>query len=178
MRYVRVALPFVVATAVLVCLGAAVRAENLKHHDGQPDGKKSLGGSGEMIRFVLPRADAKVTGIRIHGSRYGRPQAPDESFLIYFLNEDFSEIVETRMAPYSLFERGAEKWVEVEFARPVSPPETFWIALDFRAHQTKGVYVSFDTSSSGGASRMGLPGLKARETDFNGDWMIEVVVED
>ena len=168
-------------TSVLVLLllsATAARGESLKHHDGTPDGKKSLGGSGEMIRFSLPSTEREVTGIRIHGSRYGRPQPPDESFLIYFLNEDFSEIVETRMAPYSLFDRGAEKWVEVRFSRPVSPPDTFWIALDFRAHQTKGVYVSFDTSTSGSVSRMGLPGVKARETDFSGDWMVELVLED
>jgi hypothetical protein len=79
------------------------------------------------------------------------------------------------MAPYSLFERGPERWVEVTFPRPVDVPEQFAIALDFRAHQTKGVYVSFDTSTAGKYSRTGLPGQKARKADFGGDWMIEVV---
>src|ERR1700754_3483033 len=68
-----------------------------KYNDGTADGKKSLGGSGEMIRFSMPDADQKVAGIRIHGSRYGVPKAPDEKFLIYFLNADGTEIFSTQM---------------------------------------------------------------------------------
>ena len=49
----------------------------LKYNDGKADGKKSIGGSGEMIRFELPEGVTKVRGIRIHGSRYGLPQAPE-----------------------------------------------------------------------------------------------------
>jgi hypothetical protein len=148
----------------------------LKYGDGQADGKKSLGGSGEMIEFTLPADDQKVVGVRIHGSRYGLPDPPDESFLIFFLNEEVSEIVATQMAPYSRFERGPERWVEVTFPRPVAVPKRFWVALDFRASQTKGVYVSYDTSTNGEHSRTGLPGIKPKETNPRGDWMIETVL--
>jgi hypothetical protein len=109
------------------------------------------------------------------GSRYGQPTPPEESFLIYFLNEDRSEILATRMAPYSLLERGPERWVEMSFAKPVEVPGRFWVALDFRAHQSNGAYVSFDSSTGGKFSRAGLPGLTPREVDY-GDWMIEVVL--
>jgi hypothetical protein len=77
------------------------------------------------------------------------------------------------MAPYALFERGPEKWVEVKFARPIEVPKIFWVALDFRAGRTKGVYLSYDTSTGGKFSRVGLPGIEAKETDFGGDWMIQ-----
>jgi RNA polymerase sigma-70 factor (ECF subfamily) len=147
--------------------------DSLRYGDGQADGKKSLGGSGELIEFTLPADVGKVAGVRIHGSRYGRPDPPDERFLIYVLNEDLSEIVSTQMAPYSLFERGDERWVEVTFPRPIDVPKHFWVALDFRAQQTKGVYVSYDTSTGGEHSRIGLPGIKPRATDPRGDWMIE-----
>jgi hypothetical protein len=74
----------IVVSVLLV--GSAVRAadepEGFKRHDGSADGKKSLGGSGEMIRFTLPQGNQKLSGIKIHGSRYGVPQAPKESFLI------------------------------------------------------------------------------------------------
>jgi hypothetical protein len=50
------------------------------------------------------------------------------------------------------------------------------VALDFRAQQTKGVYVSYDTSTGGKFSRVGLPGMPASETDFGGDWMIQVML--
>ena len=76
--------------------------------DGKPDGKKSLGGSGEMIELGMPAGASKVTGVKIHGSRYGQAQPPKESFLIYFLSKDRKRILHTEMAPYSLFKRGPE----------------------------------------------------------------------
>jgi RNA polymerase sigma factor (sigma-70 family) len=155
-------------------VGESGNATNEVRGDGKPDGKKSIGGSGEMIELTLPGKRSKVTGVKIHGSRYGRAQPPKESFLIYFLSEDRERILHTEMAPYSLFKRGAESWVEVKFENPVvGLPHTFWLALDFRAAQTKGVYVSFDTSTSGKSSRVGLPGMASSEVDFGGDWMIE-----
>jgi hypothetical protein len=153
-----------------------VEAAKLGYGDGKADGKKSLGGSGEMIEFTLPASGRKVAGLKIHGSRHGQPNPPEESFLIYFLNEDFSEVVATRMGPYALFERGEERWVEMAFAKPVETPKKFWIALDFRATGSKGVYVSFDASTGGKHSRGGLPGIKPKGVDF-GDWMVEVVLE-
>ena len=148
----------------------------LKYGDGQADGKQSLGGSGEMITFSATSAPARVAGLRVHGSRYGNPQPPDESFLIYFLTEDRKRILHTEMAPYSLFERGPEQWVEIAFERPVELPKTFWVVLDFRANQTKGVYVSFDTSTGGRHSLTGLPGTPTAKTRRGGDWMIEAVL--
>jgi hypothetical protein len=168
-----------VAMIVISTLGVAAAPagpDGLKYGDGQAEGKRSLGGSGEMIEFTLPEEGGRVAGLKIHGSRYGTPDAPDESFLIFFLNEDLSGIVATQMAPYSLFERGPERWVEVTFPRPVEVPKRFWVALDFRPHQTKGVYVSYDTSTAGAHSRIGLPGMKPRPTNFGGDWMIEAVL--
>lgn len=143
--------------------------------DGQPDGKKSLGGSGEMIEFAMPDEQSEVSGIRIHGARYGLPQAPNESFLIYFLSADESEVIRTELAPYALFDRGPEKWVEVKFSKPVKVPQKFWLAIDFRPGRTKGVYVSYDSSTDGKRSRVGLPGMESKPCDFAGDWMIEIV---
>jgi RNA polymerase sigma factor (sigma-70 family) len=149
----------------------------LKYNDGTPDGKRSLGGSGEMIEFSGPDEITKVLGLRIYASRYGDAQPPRESFLVYFLSRDQKRVLHTEMAPYALFERGAEKWVEVNFDSPVELPKQFWVTLDFRAHQTKGVFVSFDTSSGGKHSRQGLPGIPTSPLRFGGDWMVEAVVE-
>lgn len=57
-------------------------------------------------------------------------------------------------------------------------PERFWVALNFNPTQTKGVYVSYDTSTKGEHSRTGLPGeeQKPKETDFKGDWMVQVIL--
>ena len=144
--------------------------------DGKPDGKKSLGGSGEMIELGMPAGASKVTGVKIHGSRYGQAQPPKESFLIYFLSKDRKRILHTEMAPYSLFKRGPETWVEVKFESPVAGlPKSFWLVLDFRAAQTKGVYVSYDTTTGGKFSRIGLPGMASSGVDFGGDWMIQAI---
>ena len=165
----------ILASIVLVASAvAATSVSVLKSGDGKPDGKKSLGGSGEMIKFSLAAGKKKVAGISIHGSRYGYPQAPDEDFLIYILNEDLNEVLHTEMAPYRLFGRGKEKWVRVKFKKLREVPKIFWVVLDFRAARTKGVYVSYDTSTGGQYSKSGLPGLKAKDIDFDGDWMIQV----
>ena len=66
----------------------------------------------------------------------------------------------------------------VLFDKPVELPETYWIALNFNAEQTKGVYVSYDTSTKGEYSRVGLAGNNdpPKETDFGGDWMVQVML--
>ncbi|HEX4070496.1 MAG TPA: hypothetical protein VHX68_04985 [Planctomycetaceae bacterium] len=151
-------------------------ANILKYGDGKADGKKSLGGSGEMIRFELPDGVTRVSGIKIHGARYGYPQPPQENFEVSFVKDDFSEILDTQLAPYSLFHRGASKWVTVKFRKPVDLPKVFWVVLNFHAEQTKGVYVSYDTSTKGAHSRIGLAGDdKPQPVNFGGDWMVQVM---
>jgi hypothetical protein len=54
-------------------------------------------------------------------------------------------------------------------------PKSFWLVLDFRAAQTKGVYVSYDTTTGGKFSRIGLPGMASSGVDFGGDWMIQAI---
>lgn len=148
----------------------------LSYNDGSADGKKSIAGAAEFLSFTLPDKSAKVAAIRIHGARYGYPQPPKEDFEILFLNQDLSEVIATKMAPYSRFKRGPETWIEIKFPQPVEVPEEFWIGVNFRAERTKGVYVSYDDSTDGSRSRVGLPGQEIREADVGGDWMIEVVL--
>src|SRR5262245_24661632 len=93
--------PWVVALGLLSSAALATAGDGprtLKYGDGRADGKQSLGGSGELIEFSLPSGASKVAGVRIHGSRYGPPEAPDESFLIYFLAPDRNRVVATEMA--------------------------------------------------------------------------------
>jgi hypothetical protein len=139
-------------------------------------GKRSLGGSGEMIELQMPDGASRLLGVKIHGSRYGTAQAPKESFLIYFMNKDRTRIIHTETAPYSKFKRGAEEWVEFRFESPLAGlSKSFWIVIDFRAAQTKGVYVSYNTTTGGKYSRIGLPGMASNAVDFGGDWMIQAI---
>ena len=147
----------------------------MKYGDGTPDGKKSIGGSGELIQFS---GGEECESRRRQDSCFPirASSAPRESFLIYFLTDDLQRILQTEMAPYSLLERGPEEWVSISFDHPVELPKTFWIALDFRATQAKGVYLSFDTSTGGKHSKVGLPGARTANVTFGGDWMIEAVL--
>jgi RNA polymerase sigma-70 factor (ECF subfamily) len=156
------------------------KTRELKYDSGKTGGKRSFGGTGEMIRFTQPAETGTIKGIRIHGSRYGLPQPPAEDFLIYVLSKDRSQVLFTESAPYKLFQRGREKWVNVKFKKPHKVPKTFWIVLDFKAHQTKGVYVSYSGSYSGEGGQRSKVGLPSQETnDFtDGDWMIRVLLAD
>lgn len=154
----------------------SISVQVLKYGDGKADGKKSLGGNGEMIQFTMPDGFSTLTGIRIHGSRYGTAQAPKEDFMIYIMDEEHSKTLYTEQAPYRLFDRGEEKWVTVKFKAPLQVAGTFWIALDFRAHQTKGVYLSYDSSTGGKYSLVGIPGIDPEPVDFRGDWMVQAMV--
>ncbi|MBI2823892.1 MAG: sigma-70 family RNA polymerase sigma factor [Planctomycetia bacterium] len=158
--------------------GAAAGDEKtiLKYGDETADGRKSIAGGGEMIRFQAPGDAAKVAAIKLHGARYGYPQAPQEDFKVYLLGEDMSQVLHTELVPYARFERGDAKWVTLNFKKPVEVPQTFWVVVDFNAQATKGVYVSYDTSTGGEHSRVGLPGQEAKPTAFGGDWMIQAVL--
>ena len=99
----RIALAAGLLAVVCTVVPAAGAVKLIKNDDGRADGKKSLGGSGEMIRFTLPPEGGALTGVRIHGSRYGVPQAPDEDFLIFVMNEDLTKVLHVELAAYSLF---------------------------------------------------------------------------
>ena len=45
------------------------KVAELKYDDGKPDGKRSFGGSGELIEFTVPNETGKITGIRIRTGR-------------------------------------------------------------------------------------------------------------
>ncbi|MCA9444834.1 MAG: hypothetical protein KC964_28875, partial [Candidatus Omnitrophica bacterium] len=149
----------------------------LKHDDGTSDGMQSYGGAGHAIRFECPGENGLLTGISVYGSRYGNPQPPDEDFTIQILG-DFGEYglaVQTVIEkPYSLFERGDPKWVDIDF-EATKVPNKFWVLLDFNAHQTKGVYVHYDKSNEKSYSMKAVPDGKAfhlEEIDKTWNWMI------
>jgi hypothetical protein len=149
----------------------------LKYGDGEADGKKSIAGAGEMIRFTLPEGIDAVRALRVHCARYGYPQPPKEDVEITFLDEDMTESLHTELVPYSLFKRTKEnRWTTIPLDEPVGLPRTFWIVLNFNAEQTKGVYVSYDTETKGAHSRVGFNDEDAKETDFEGDWMVQVLL--
>src|SRR5690349_13247850 len=122
-----------IAWAVMFCFSAGAAGDRvvLKYGDGTADGKKSMAGAGQMIRFTAAEDSASLSGIELHGARYGRPQAPQEDFKVYVLDESGSNVLHTELVPYATFERGEPKWVSLDFKKPVAVPPTFWIVVDF-----------------------------------------------
>ena len=174
-----------ITTLIAACWTSSVLADEpsgdpMKHNDGTPDGRLVVGDSGETVHFTLSKDGEKIAGVRIHGSRYGA-DASKEKVVIYFLNSDLTEILGAQLAPYSVFETRAEKWVDIKFPHPVTVPKDFWVLLDSHNSDPRtnpnahGVFVSYDKSTGGKFSKMGLPWLEFRDVPFPGDWMFELI---
>jgi hypothetical protein len=147
----------------------------LKHDDDSMENKRSLGGSGHVIFYTCPQEGPWfLTQIQVFGSRYGYPQAPQEDFSIYLCDVKFTVLKEFRR-PYSLFERGPEKWYQIDLEATEVPPQ-FYLALNFRPTQTKGVYVGIDENAEKIFSRLGVPGSPLKEIDGKFNWMIRAVL--
>lgn len=165
---------------------AAVRAEKkevpaeqkevvLKYDDGKADGMKSIAGTGEMIQFELPEGNYKLKSLRLHCGRYGMPKAPNEDVEFTIVSEDEMTVIHSEQVPYSTFKRGECRWTTIAFKKPVTVPQKFWVIVDFNAEQTKGVYLSFDTSTGGKYSKIGVPGGESKPVNTKGDWMIQAI---
>lgn len=167
-----------VATCLLLIATQAASADTklLKYDDGSQEDKRSMTGSGHAVRFECP--DGKkwyVTGIRVHSSRYGTAQAPNEDFQIVIASDDLSRRAKINK-PYSLFEPGKEKWVRVNFD-PVEVQGVFHVAVFFNPTRSKGVYVGIDSDAKPTHSSILLaddPGSK--QSDLEGEWMIRAYV--
>lgn len=145
------------------------------HDDGEQSGKNSSAGGGHAVRFESgPGTPSYLTAVQIHGSRYGRPEAPKEDFRVWLCDEDFKEIVEFQF-PYSKFKRGDPEWVTLK-TKPTKVPSKFIICVGFNPTATKGVFVGHDKAGTGNSLR-GLPGGGPKGSFELGDWMIRVTLE-
>jgi hypothetical protein len=135
-------------------------------------GKRSIAGSGHAVRFSVQDAHLKLTGVRIYGSRYGNPQAPQKDFHIWLCDEHMQSLAKFDV-PYSKFERGEPQWTHIDL-KPTEVPKKYIICVGFDPTQTKGVYVHFD-DKPGDGSLTGLPGAEPKEFK-EGHWMIRTTL--
>jgi tetratricopeptide (TPR) repeat protein len=144
----------------------------LARDDGTSAGMRSIAGAAQGVKFLAPAGGAKLTGVRIYGSRYGMPQPPAENFRVWVTNSDNKRIAEFSL-PYSKFERGQPAWVDLP-VQPTAVPKEFFLFVDFNAERTKGVYVHYDAAADGNSFTADRNG---KATPFrDGDWMIRAVV--
>jgi len=149
------------------------RPETLSYDDGSAAGKKSSAGGGHAVRFEAPADGCYLTSVRIHGSRYGEKQAPDEDFHVWLCDADFNMIASFEF-PYDRFDRGEPEWVRLQI-EPISVPRTFIVCVGFNPTATRGVFLSRDKEGSG-HSLTGLPGQPGQAYG-QGDWLIRVQVD-
>lgn len=146
--------------------------QELSRDDGTPVGKRSMAGSGHVVKFEAPSKGCTLVAVKLYGSRYGTPTPPNENANIYLCDENLKTIA-TFPVPYSKFIRGEPKWYTIPVKATNLPPK-FVICAAFKPTATKGVYVHHDASGSGSSS-MGLPGGTVAGFE-KGDWMIRAVV--
>jgi beta-lactamase regulating signal transducer with metallopeptidase domain len=164
--------------------GASVQtpedAAILAYTDGTAEGKRSLGASGHAIRFErsAPNYSERpfLEAVQIAASRYGSPEPPEEDFRLYVLNKDF-QVVADLPYPYSMIERGDLQWYTLR-TPSIELPETFYIALAFNPHQTKGIYLALDSSVASSHSLQGLPDSGYEAVDETYDWMVRVLLSE
>lgn len=144
----------------------AATTRELALDDGKPAGKKSFP-KGHAHVFESSDGEWYLTSIRVHGARYGAPEAPNEDFHITVCDKNYLPIKDYTF-PYATFERTVEPdWVVLKLD-PVKVPEKFVICLNFNAEATKGVYISHDAE---GTSLVALPD-KPAGIFTGGHWLI------
>ena len=118
-------------------------------------GRRSIAGSGHAVKFQRPGGGKYLMAIEIFASRYGYPQAPDEDFHVYLLDEN-QQLIQAYPFPYATIQRGEERWYTLSMPA-VKVPRQFYVALSFNPHSTKGVYLGFDSNVQQSHSYTGRP---------------------
>ncbi|MEZ6058996.1 MAG: hypothetical protein R3C19_01400 [Planctomycetaceae bacterium] len=96
----------------------------LKYGDGKADGKKSIAGTGKMIRFTAEflteasKPEGSLCSLRLSKS-------PDEDARFTIVSEDGQTVIHTELVPYATFKRGESQWTTIRFREEVGVPETF-----------------------------------------------------
>jgi len=143
------------------------------YDDDSEDGMRSIAMGGHSVKFHVA-GGGELTAVRLKGARYGMPHSSSR-FTMAVLDSNF-ELIQRWDFPYMKFEQRGEPLYWVEFlTMGVEVPADFYVLFEFDPTQTDGVYVGFDSDSTG-HSYTGR--LQDRPISFReGDWMIEVKVE-
>ena len=149
--------------------------EVLQYGDGTEDGKKSLGGNGHLISFDAGKEGRWLTAVEVLGSRYGHPQAPQESFHLYVTDAE-GGVLQDIPLPYKLWMRGNSYWCQLPLEQPLRVPQEFGIGLNFSPGPTKGVFVCTDKSEES-HSYTWLPDKAAKPLQGS-NWLVRPTLQD
>ena len=142
--------------------------------DDTSEGKRSLAASGHCEEFTCPEGVKFVESVMIFAGRYGLPEPPQEDFHVYILN-DKQEILADIPVPYSTVERADMRWYTIT-TPAIEVPKKFFVAINFNPHQTKGIYLGYDSNVQQSHSFMGLPDSGFTPVKEKYDWMIRLAM--
>lgn len=142
----------------------------LRYDDGTSDGKRSTAGSGHAVVFKAPAGSWAVDGIQMYGGRYGTPEPPKDTFMIFVCDANF-EPIQMIERPYSDLGGYDEGWRKISFS-PVKVPEGFYVCVYFNPTANKGFYMNYDTSVAKSHSKTALPWTFVYDLEEKRDWMI------
>ncbi|MFV1960136.1 MAG: hypothetical protein ACC662_12075, partial [Planctomycetota bacterium] len=167
-------IPFAALVLASPAFAGAARAKDLelRHDDGRPDDRRSTAGGGHVVSFTRPSDPFVVTGVRIHGERYGGAYDPFLTVARVSLRDAAWRPLATTFVPYDAWPRGRAGWADVVIP-PCSVPEAFYVVVEYFPTGTKGVYQSIDTGAAEGSYAGTLAGL-GRPLP-GGGWMIRVL---
>ena len=135
---------------------------------------QSWADSGHAVLFERPKDMKSIVAVKLFGSRYGYPRAPNEDFHIYLLDQN-QKVLEQVAVPYRKIAKGDMRWYTLEFPA-IEVPEKFFVAVWFNAEPTKGVYVGKQCDVQQTHSYVGLPDTGYKKVEPSYEWMIRAVV--
>ncbi len=148
----------------------------LGYIDETSEGSRSIANSGHAVRFRRPENGAYLMAIEMFAQRYGHPTPPAEDFHVYVLDAE-RKLIEACSVPYGQIEWGSHRWHTLKLP-PLKVPDEYYIALAFNPHQTKGVYLAFDSNVKKSHSYIGLPATGFEPVAGGYDWMVRSVLVD
>ncbi len=144
----------------------------LSHVDDTAEGKRSLAGSGHAVAFERPDGIRFVERVEVFASRYGHARPPDEDFHLYVLNEKRQVLADVPVS-YGTIKRGQMQWYSLR-TPSIEVPKSFFVALAFNPHRTKGIFLGYDEGVKESHSLTGLPDEEFQPVVKPHDWMVRV----
>ena len=86
---------------------------------------RSFADSGHAVMFQLPAGMKSISAVKLYCSRYGYPQAPEEDFHLYLLDQN-QTVLEHIAIPYKKVERGDLRWITFDFPAVQVPENSSW----------------------------------------------------
>jgi beta-lactamase regulating signal transducer with metallopeptidase domain len=146
----------------------------LGYVDDTTEGARSIAGGGHAVLFRRPEGARFLMAVEMFAHRYGHTTPPDEDFHVYILDKD-RKLIEACSYPYAQIEWGFPRWHTLKLPA-VEVPDEYYVVTVFNPHQTKGIYLAFDTSMSQSHSSITSLATGFQPVPEGFDWMIRSVL--